>query len=99
MVYEHTRNLKFERFIDALRKKLPAGWGRNVHGSRQPQVDGWIEEFFYIEEDNIGIVRPGYCVNRPPLGPEGGCATIHPFEEAELLRRWRIAKTMFKIRC
>ncbi len=96
MVYEHTKP-KFERLIDALPKKLPAGWDRECIPSEflQPQVDGWIEEFFDTEEDNIGncldldIVRIARHLAQKAVAPP-----FHPFEVRNRYDLDTFAKTL-----
>lgn len=103
MVYEHTKP-KFERLIDALPKKLPAGWDREYipRDFLQPQVDGWIEEFFDAEEDNIGncldldIARIARHLSQKAVAPP-----FHPFEERnrydlEVLAKKLLRKTMLE---
>jgi hypothetical protein len=98
MVYEHTQP-KFERFIDALRKKLPAGWDRDDIPAEfiQPQVDGWLEEFFDAEEDNIGnclaldIARIARHLTQKVVAPP-----FHSFEERNRHDLDALAKTMLR---
>jgi len=103
MVYEHTKP-KFEQFIDALRKKLPGGWDREYIPTEflQPQVDGWIEEFFDAEEDNIGncldldIARIARHLAQKVVGPP-----FHSFEERnrhdlDALAKKLLRKTMLE---
>lgn len=103
MVYEHTKP-KFEQFIDALRQKLPAGWDREYIPTEflQPQVDGWIEEFFNAEEDNIGncldldLARIARHLGQKTVAPP-----FHPFEERnrydlDVLAKKLLRKTMLE---
>ena len=88
MVYEQTKP-KFERFIDALRKKLPAGWDRDVYPSRVHTATGrWVDRGVLRRRRGQyrQLSRFGYRTNRPSCGPEGGCATISSFRGAESLR-------------
>jgi hypothetical protein len=98
MVYEHTRP-KFERFIEALRKKLPAGWDQEYIPNEflQPQVDGWIEEFFDAEEDNIGnclnldIARIARHLAQKVVAPP-----FHSFEERNRHDLGALAKKLLR---
>jgi superfamily II DNA or RNA helicase len=103
MVYEHTQP-KFEQLIDAPRKKLPGGWDREYLPTEflQPQVDGWIEEFFDAEEDNIGncldldIARIARHVAQKVVAP-----SFHAFEERnrhdlDALAKKLLRKTIFE---
>lgn len=85
MVYEQTKP-KFETFIKSVQRKIPADWDREFIEAEfmQPQVEGWMEEFFDVKEDNIGncldldVVRTVRHIAQKKVGPR-----FHAFEERE----------------
>ena len=99
MVYDQTKS-KFEQFIEALRKTLPVSSGPGQYPELefiQPQVEGWIEEFFVAEEDNIGncldvdIERIARHVAEKMVPP-----TFHAFEEQKRHNIDALAKTILR---